>query len=77
MTALSVLKLALLIPVLSGSIFSLLTVLTAWRFYARRIPTTCAVLPPVTVLKPIYGLDRELEAGLLSFCTRTTRTCSS
>ena len=70
MTALSVLKLALLIPVLSGSIFSLLTVLTAWRFYARRIPTTSAVLPPVTVLKPIYGLDRELEAGLLSFCTQ-------
>ena len=70
MTGLSVLKLALLIPVISGSIFSLLTVLTAWRFYARRALVTHTTLPPVSVLKPIYGLDRGLEAGLLSFCTQ-------
>ena len=68
MTGLSVLKLALLLPVASGSLFSLLTVLATWRFYARRAPSTHAALPPVTVLKPIYGLDRDLEAGLLSFC---------
>ena len=70
MTGLSVITLALLIPVMSGSIFSLLTVLTAWRFYARRAPALATALPPVTVLKPIYGLDRDLESGLLSFCTQ-------
>lgn len=70
MNGLSVPTLALLIPVVSGSLFSLLTVLTAWRFYARRGAADAGTLPPVTVLKPIYGLDRDLEAGLLSFCNQ-------
>ncbi len=70
MNGLYVLQLALLIPVLSGSLFSLLTVLATWRFYARRSSSTHAALPPVTVLKPIYGMDRDLKAGLLSFCTQ-------
>jgi ceramide glucosyltransferase len=68
MTGWSVLTLALLIPVVSGSIFSLLTVVATWRFYRRGAATSSAVLPPVTVLKPVYGLDRELEPGLRSFC---------
>lgn len=60
--------LVLLIPVVSGSIFSVLTVLATWRFYTRRVSESAAPLPPLTVLKPIYGLDRELEPGLRSFC---------
>ena len=68
MTGLSVLTLALFIPVVSGSIFSLLTVLATWRFYGHRAANSQAALPAVTVLKPIYGLDRELEPGLRSFC---------
>jgi len=68
MTGLTVLTLALLIPVLSGTVFSVLTVLATWRFYARRRPAGDSVLPPVTVLKPVYGLDRALEGGLRSFC---------
>ncbi|MBK8959335.1 MAG: glycosyltransferase [Proteobacteria bacterium] len=68
MTALSLLTLVLLIPVVSGSIFSVLTVLATWRFYSRRVTDPALPLPPLTVLKPIYGLDRELEPGLRSFC---------
>lgn len=60
--------LVLLIPVVSGSTFSVLTVFASWRFYTRRVAANSAPLPPVTVLKPIYGLDRELEPGLRSFC---------
>ena len=68
MTSLSMLTLVLLIPVVSGSAFSVLTVLATCWFYSRRVTTPDAPLPPVTVLKPIYGLDRELEPGLRSFC---------
>ncbi|MBK6660800.1 MAG: glycosyltransferase [Proteobacteria bacterium] len=53
---------------MSGSIFSVLTVLATWRFYSRRVTDPALPLPPLTVLKPIYGLDRELEPGLRSFC---------
>ena len=38
MTGPSVLMHALLIPVVSGSIFSLLTVVATWRFVVRRPP---------------------------------------
>lgn len=64
----SLLILVLLVPVVSGSIFSVLTVLATWRFYTRPVREPAAPLPPVTVLKPCYGLDRELEPGLRSFC---------
>ena len=59
----------LLIPVVSGSIFSLLTVVTTWLF-VRRAPPRPHFQPPVTVLKPIYGVDRELRHNLESFCTQ-------
>lgn len=59
----------LLIPVVSGSIFSLLTVVSTWLF-VRRAPPRPHFQPPVTVLKPIYGVDRELRHNLESFCTQ-------
>ena len=68
MTGWSLLTLVLLVPVVSGSTFSVLTVLATWRFYTRRSALNTVALPPVTVLKPVYGLDRELAAGLRSFC---------
>lgn len=62
--------LLLLVPIVSGSLFSALTVVTTWRFNHRRQPIVIAPLPPVSVLKPIYGVDRDLEQNLLSFCTQ-------
>lgn len=58
----------LLIPVAGGSIFCLLCVWAAARFFKTRPQPSDPFRPPVTVLKPIYGLDKGLEDNLLSLC---------
>lgn len=60
-------QLLLLIPVVGGSIFCLLCVWAAARFFSKR-PAPSTYTPPLTVLKPIYGLDKGLEANLLRLC---------
>lgn len=73
----------LLVPVFVGSIYSLLTVGTTALFVRRKPPATsdagrswpgatrdaeCS-WPPVTLLKPLHGLDKDLERNLQSACT--------
>jgi ceramide glucosyltransferase len=60
-----------LIPVVGGAVYGLLTVPTALRF--RRKARTAAAppawtWPPATVLKPVYGLEKNLRTNLRSFC---------
>ncbi len=63
----TILQIALLIPVIGGSVFCVLCVWAARRFMKqRRLSSTYR--PPVTVLKPIYGFDKGLEENLLSLC---------
>jgi len=62
------LEIALLTPILGGSLLSCLCLLAADRTLRRRPPVDHSFRPPVTVLKPIYGLDKELEANLRSLC---------
>ncbi len=66
-TALNILQGVLLLPVLGGCVFCLLCVWAAARFMKQ--PQAAGMYrPPVTVLKPIYGLDKGLEENLLSLC---------
>jgi ceramide glucosyltransferase len=63
-----IVKAIVLIPVAGGSIFSILCVYAAIRVLAMSREQSPGYTPPVSVLKPIYGLDRELEENLRSFC---------
>lgn len=60
-----------LVPVVCGSAYYLLTVLTALvlRLRARRLPDPPkADSPPVTVLKPVHGLEKNQTENLRSTC---------
>ncbi len=67
MDLVSIVQIVLLIPVAGGTAFCLLCVWAAARFMARPQPAG-NYMPPITVLKPVYGLDKGLEANLLSLC---------
>lgn len=61
-----------LIPVVVGSIFSCLCVSTFRRFRASGELKLSPMqpLPPVTILKPVCGLEKGLEQSLRSACTQ-------
>lgn len=55
-----------------GAIISLLYYLaalfSAWRYFRRRHAQDPDFSPPVSILKPVRGLDREAYANFASFC---------
>jgi ceramide glucosyltransferase len=63
-----------LIPVIGGAVYGLLFVPAVLRFFRRGVsggpmPGPLPVVwPPVTVLKPVHGLGKNLKANLRSFC---------
>jgi ceramide glucosyltransferase len=63
---------ALLVAALSPLVFYLLAILAARRFFRSPSPSASAgraeFTPPVSILKPIHGLDREAHANFSSFC---------
>ena len=63
-----VIEALLLIPVVAGSLFYVAALVTALLFFrANQVRTAGASeAPPVTMLKPIYGLERNLERNLRS-----------
>lgn len=61
----------LLVPVVGGSAFSLLCLWACSRFFAHKVQHQTSVQPPVTVLKPCYGLDRDMAANLESICEQS------
>ena len=62
------LEIVLLTPIVGGSLLSHLCLLAAHRVLRGPRSADHSFQPPVTVLKPIYGLDKELEANLRSLC---------
>jgi ceramide glucosyltransferase len=69
----NILQLICLIPIISGSIFSILSVWTIVGFLSKsqKIIKNLKYVefkPPVSVLKPVRGLEKDLKAQLKSIC---------
>jgi ceramide glucosyltransferase len=59
----------LLVPVVGGSLYSLLCLVTLALLFARgRRPRAAGARPAVTILKPLCGLEKGLEENLRSTC---------
>ena len=60
-----------LIPVIGGSVYSILSVWTIIRFFSISRPDENIAdefKPPVTVLKPVRGLEKDLKSRLRTIC---------
>src|ERR1700719_3903900 len=62
---------ALLLVALAPFAYYVIAIAAARRFFGRRpasdtLPTD--LTPPISILKPIYGLDRETYENYASFC---------
>jgi len=60
-----------LIPALGGSVYVLLCLFAVWRWRAQIPPASSGSFsrwPPVTVLKPVCGLEKNLSANLRTVC---------
>jgi ceramide glucosyltransferase len=68
MKILSAVEWLCLIPVLGGGVFNLLCLLTIVRFRMRRAPEQPVSWPPVSILKPVYGLEKNQAENLRSTC---------
>ncbi len=71
MSDLSLLQWACLIPVIVGSLYSVVCLVCVLIFRAQRMvpqETPTGGWPPVTILKPVHGLEKNLEENLRSTC---------
>jgi len=58
---------AVLLALLAGAlVYSLLSIGAAFRYLSVQMPAV-ETSPPISILKPLAGLDRELEANLRTF----------
>jgi len=72
-TAWGVIRAALLLVALAPFAYYVIAILAARRFFGRRPVGPAAPSdfnPPISILKPIYGLDRETYENYASFCSQ-------
>jgi ceramide glucosyltransferase len=68
-TAWGAIRVALLLVALAPFGYYIVAIIAARRFFAKRsTPSPSDFTPPVSILKPIYGLDRETYENYASFC---------
>ena len=69
MTAWGAIRAALLLVALAPFGYYIVAIIAARRFFSKRTaPLPGDFTPPVSILKPIYGLDREAYENYASFC---------
>src|SRR5438046_3179257 len=63
----------LLMPIVGGVVYGIACVVAVRAFsqrYALKSEQTCIIWPPVTVLKLIYGMEKDLKVSLQSICSQ-------
>ena len=61
----STLSLLCLIPIICGSVFSIITVFTT-KYFLKNSHISKGFTPSVSILKPVKGLEKNLENNLKS-----------
>ena len=65
----TLLEIVTLTPAVTGALYAIVSACTALRHLPRRpapAPAAHAQAPPVSILKPVYGLEKHLERNLRS-----------
>jgi ceramide glucosyltransferase len=64
----TVLRWAVLVAAVAPYVYYLVVVYCAWQFFSKRQETHDSFAPPVSILKPVLGLDPEAYENFASFC---------
>jgi ceramide glucosyltransferase len=67
-TAWAAIRWALLLLALAPSGYYIVAIIAARRFFRARPAGPSEFTPPISILKPIHGLDREAYENFASFC---------